>query len=257
MKDINEKTVSNWKETIEELKNNLDCCGINSDYLSPFATYIYSAYINKIPILLAGKNTIEVAKAISYIFNGNDICILDCNRSIDKTFSNEVVIIKNFINSDKTVEITDLLIKRDKFYLINVSHFEDLCFLPSSFFNYALPVVLDYIIDEAFVFDKLVYCNKTKIYTDSENKRYNLFENKKKLKKLMDTLRISRLSQWNYLKIFSESYSLGEAININTDIIVFMLPYAYITTQLEILKTFMLNNSFSKKIIDFIEILSN
>ena len=107
--------VTNWQETIEELKNNLDCCGINADYLSSFATYTYSAYKNKIPILLSGKNSIQIAKAISYIFNGKNLDIIDCNNEINNYSNHEVAIIKNFINSVKITEITDMVINEISF----------------------------------------------------------------------------------------------------------------------------------------------
>ena len=235
--------VTNWQETIEELKNNLDCCGINADYLSSFATYTYSAYKNKIPILLSGKNSIQIAKAISYIFNGKNLDIIDCNNEINNYSNHEVAIIKNFINSVKITEITDMVIKRDKFYLISVSHYEDLCFLPTSFFNYALPVILDFIINESLVIENMVYCNKNKDYTYCETKVYSFFNNKKKLIKLMDKLEISKLSQWYYLKIFSEAYSIDKTVNLNTDLIVFMLAYSYATNRKKIIKKFIEENN--------------
>ena len=101
--------------------------------------------------------------------------------------------------------------------MISVSHYEDLCFLPTSFFNYALPVILDFIINESLVIENMVYCNKNKDYTYCETKVYSFFNNKKKLIKLMDKLEISKLSQWYYLKIFSEAYSIDKTVNLNTD----------------------------------------
>lgn len=256
MQNIKEIIVSKWQETLEALKTNLDSCGINDNYISSLTSYLYSAYKNKIPLILAGLNSIQLAKAISYIFNGNSISVIDCNNEIDITSANEVVIIKNFINSDKNVEIADLLIKKDKFYLIVVPHYEDLRLLPSSFFNYALPIILDFIVDKPFD-DYIIYCVKAKNYIDYKVKQKISFKDKQNIEELMINLNISKLAQYNYLKLFSEAYSTNSSLTINTDLIIFLLSYANATNNKEIIENYYEENKSNyllsidyKKILD-------
>ena len=73
-----------------------------------------------------------------------------------------------------------MLIKKDQFYLIVAPHYEELRLLPFSFFNYALPIILDFIVDKPFD-DYIIYCVKAKNYIEYKVKPNISFKDKQNI----------------------------------------------------------------------------
>ena len=55
----------NWKDLIDTLSDNLVEAGVRNDYSESFAAFLYSAYMNHLPLLLEGPNASEIADAFS------------------------------------------------------------------------------------------------------------------------------------------------------------------------------------------------
>ena len=60
-----------WKDLIDNLSDNLEKAGVCSKHSKSFAAFLFSAYLNQLPLLLAGPNAMEIADAFSVTINGN------------------------------------------------------------------------------------------------------------------------------------------------------------------------------------------
>lgn len=73
------------EEELEELKENLRQAGTDKEHLAELAAYLYGAFQNKTPLLLAGPQGIFVANAISCSMTGRYAAVLDCCGEWDST----------------------------------------------------------------------------------------------------------------------------------------------------------------------------
>ena len=80
--------------------------GINDNYSKQFASLIYSAYVNRIPLILAGPNGQDIADALSSIVCGRMSSMLFCDGEYDSSVANrlrmddgEIITVENPFNS--------------------------------------------------------------------------------------------------------------------------------------------------------------
>lgn len=218
LQNIMESLSGNIKEGNNESKNGIS---INKNFLP----YLYSAYINKIPLIMFGEKSKQIAIEFASFIDNNPY-ILDFNNSIEvDDISNNIVVIDNLIESRKLVEIAELLEKRDKFYIITIPDNNVAKSLPHSFYNYALPVLSDYVIDES---GSNHDSNRKVIngYLGFEPCDENELKLSNQIKDLLNDLRVSKLTQWLYTKLLTEAHLINNQLTEKEDLKFILLSYA-------------------------------
>lgn len=69
---------SSWRDTFELLCDNLQLAGIGSQWTTMLSSFLYSSYLNRMPLLLAGPNANAIADALSMTICGQKIDLLKC-----------------------------------------------------------------------------------------------------------------------------------------------------------------------------------
>lgn len=144
----------NYNNFLENLDNQLYDCGVSNNYTKAFAAYLYAAFVNKVPIILAGSSSIAIANAFSLsmdnrypgIFNMEDnfdkISLNNCIQSDD-----QVILVNNPFNPSWVPYLPYLLRDRKKFILLNVPYVEDLQLVSREILNMALPIITTFIVE--------------------------------------------------------------------------------------------------------------
>ena len=69
---------NSWKDTLVLLSECLEDAGVSNEYSSSLAAYLYSAYMEHTPLMLAGPNSSSIADALSYTLTGKSAGSLIC-----------------------------------------------------------------------------------------------------------------------------------------------------------------------------------
>lgn len=145
-----------WNDLFFNLTTELQEAGVAQNRAKGLAVLLYAAYVHKIPILLAGPNGEDIAKAFSAVLyartpamlrcegNGTFKAIAACEQS-----NAEVVLITQPFEREWYQSILRLVSRRDKFYILTHSFKEDLIIEPNGLYNYCLPVLTELFVDSA------------------------------------------------------------------------------------------------------------
>ena len=210
---------------------NTEVCIYDNIVQNDFISYLYPAYMNRIPIILSGTNSMRLALELTdYIDGHNNSYSLDCNNNIDVNTPNKAVIITNLIESKRLVEIVELLEKRENFYIIVIPQKEDIRFLPYSFYDYALPIILDYLNNDLAANNNIDIISiknllKQMAYTDFSNQ----------ISELMNNLGVSKLTQWYYLILLSDNYYANNTLSDKEFLLLMLSFYVYATNRIELI----------------------
>lgn len=220
-----------------------------------YVSYLYSAFINKIPLIIFGEKSRQIAVKFANIIDDKPF-IIDCNNDIEIDTLNMVIIIDNLIESKKLVDVTELLEKRDKFYIIAIPDYNAAKSLPYSFYNYALPVLSDYIIDES----GSNYDSNRKVingYLEFEPCDENKLKLSNQIKDLLNDLRVSKLTQWLYLKLLSEAHLINNQLTEKEDLLFILLSFANVTNKIENFSNFIILNYNKQQILNDVQTIIN
>ena len=145
--------LENPDDLLDHMRYELSEAGVDDEYSLFMAAFLYSAYCNKIPLLLAGPNAGQIANAFAVCMTGSTAAAVDCNQDYSANWTevlnaihSEVVVIRNPFRHDWIHPIIEKLEMPDKFFLLLHPFAEDLCIEPAGLLNYVLPVLT-----EAFV----------------------------------------------------------------------------------------------------------
>lgn len=138
--------LTDWNEAVQILGYELLEAGVAGQYSSGFAAFICAAFLNNMPLLLAGPNAGDIADAFCAALFGRTAGVIDCSgqycpeiESEIAASSDEVFAVKNALRTEWTAHIPALQ-RLGKYFFIVHPFAEDLMIEPKSLFSYALPV---------------------------------------------------------------------------------------------------------------------
>lgn len=144
---------SDIQELIENvLESALLDCGVDDRISYGFAAFLLSAYSQRIPIMLSGVNSLDIAAALSVSLDSQVPMVFDCPEAFSYqllkdvvTCNSNIVIISGILNSSWLNHISEL--KADDKYFIFISSFaEDLKIEPVSLWNYVVPILTELLV---------------------------------------------------------------------------------------------------------------
>lgn len=124
--------------------------GVSEKYALSLAKYLCAAYINKMPLLLAGAGAREIANAFSAaLFGrtaGNMVWLGDYSEEIfleAMKSSDSIIIIDQIFNPQWNMALPKLMVQSDKYFMAVTAYTEDLLLEPKGFVHYFLPLFTD------------------------------------------------------------------------------------------------------------------
>lgn len=144
-----------WRDSLDTIASELSNAGVREEYSRPFAAYLYSAELNHIPVILAGPNSSDIANAYSAARYGRIParfeCFGDYNPSYVKklqSIEEPIISLSNAFSNNWIRQIPEIVGNRNYQSLIVHPFVEDLQIEPEGFFNIALPIFTDILVDK-------------------------------------------------------------------------------------------------------------
>ncbi len=145
---------NDWKDCLFEVEDQLKEAGVGENYCLSFAIFLYSAYLNNMPVLLAGPCGESIAHTFSVAMFGKTAGILDCSEpyNLDEieymlSGNDDVIIVKNPFTAEWYNNIMGLLMSSKKFYIVVNPLVEDMLIEPKSLYNYLIPIITESIVE--------------------------------------------------------------------------------------------------------------
>lgn len=223
---------STWKDTLMLLQDNLQLAGVGTQWTGLFSEFLYSAYLNRMPVLLAGPNAGAIANALSLAVCGNTISVLKCCGgqdfdAISEYENSELAAVKNPFHPDW---ITCMPQTTNNFTLWMHPFTEDLQIEPLSLYNYAYPVFTECFVDQVPSAEKMLAGQKKEQYTQFQpdaHYRAKLGQ----IKKLgMNRLMINRLR-----KVLADAKCMGTVSDVSMEYLFGILPLSVLSGKRETL----------------------
>lgn len=228
----NIKSIRDRNDFLELLSNNLVECGVSQSYAHGFACYLYSCYVNGIPILLAGPSAKEIAHAFSLSMYGKTAGFLDCAvceyrdslPEITNTTS-ELIVLSNPFTAGWCEHIPDLTGMAEKYFFFVHPYTEDILIEPKSVFSYMMPVLTELILDEfpSGEYDSGLIYDKFKHHPIQKRQKYH--------RVMLNQWRLNPLTIGSIQQVLTDMKAMSENKNADYDCLFCLAPYAYISNH--------------------------
>lgn len=235
-------TNENWEQLLQTVQNELDEAGVAKEYVNGLSALLYSAYINQIPLLFAGPNGADIAKAFSISISCRIPATLRCEGKFSsqaitdcESSGDNIVVIEYPFQAEWQNNIIKLISKRDKFYIVVHPFAEDLVIEPRGLFNYCIPILTEVFVDKMPTNKYVGGCLKD---------NFQQFENKETVtsyNKLLKKMRVNSIAKANIQKIVSDTHKLLKNNNIDNDYQLILYPIAYAFSELDTLSNYLDN----------------
>lgn len=225
----------NWKDLIDVIAEELSSAGISSNYNRGLAAYMYSAYVNKTPLLFAGPCGQEIADAFSAALFGKTADYVNCmdgyHPEIAETLlenDEPLVVLNSPFGSEWISRLPSMLMNTGKYFILTHPFAEDMLIEPHSLYHYCLPVLTELIVDDMPEGRYIGGCMSGS-FADYQKKKSQLFHNRLLKSMHMGTLARARLQQ-----ILTDMHTMESTQNADYDCLFGLLPYAYMTGNVDL-----------------------
>lgn len=243
------------RQVYKALTQNLKKAGVAHRYSHDLAKYLLSAYIEKQPILLAGPNSMDIVQALSAVVAENVYGLLSCSEGLNEHDfeqighgKDRVVVLQNLLSSPCINQLESLLSRPGVFFVATHPYKEDLQVEPKGLYSFMLPVITEYFISTKPSGAYTVYLDEDKLLTNIN------VEDKLKIETL-SSFAPSRLIVNRIESLFSRMSSIDMSQDDTDDaqVILALLPLAFVMMRLDRLKTMFEDNSSSLNISEILK----
>lgn len=248
-KDANKLEINNnWKELLSTIQAELREAGVGDSGVIGLSALLYSAFINRTPVLLAGPNGREIATAFSLAVYGRTPAVLKCMgdlipRAVKQCEESEteIVVIEQPFQNEWYNGVIQLLERRQKFFIAVHPFAEDLVIEPRGLINYCIPVLT-----ELFV-EGLPTMNYVGGHMADNFKPFARKDAGKHYNKLLKSLRIKSLAKMNVQRTVSDIHEMLQSDQIDCDFQFILYPLAYTISEIAELKEYIDNATDESK----------
>ncbi len=227
------ESCSDWEDTRLLLQDNLQLAGVGEQWSEMLSAFLYSAYINSMPILLAGPNAQAIASALSLTVRGKTLDLLKCcgdqNSDVVSEYEkSELAAVENPFHPDWITYLPQM--NSNGFTLWLHPFAEDLQIEPRSLYNYAFPIFTECFADQTPSVEKMFAGQKKEQYTEFQpdpNYRGKLGQIKK--------LGISRLVLNRIQKVLADAKCMRTVSDVSMEYLFAMLPLFVLSGKQETL----------------------
>lgn len=229
-----------WKDELALLQGNLSFMSFDSDESRDLnkllSAFLYAAYVQNIPLLIAGPYAHEFADAVSLSVAGRyaGILVLDgrCDTDIIKQLEisdDNVIVVQNTFGKDWDDSLLQSLMRLNKFIIWTRSYTEDLLIEPKGLYNYALPLFTEHFV-ETKPTHQFVPGMRSKEFC-----QYTLQKNSFNRSKVLQQLGVSKLAASRLHMVLSNASVMIDLRNRDLEFLFAILPFAVLTGQKDVL----------------------
>lgn len=223
-----------WYDLIEHLSDNLVKAGVWDKHSESFAAFLYSAYLNHFPLLLSGPNASEIVDAFSAAVFGKTAGTLECvgefNRSIIPSAlasEDEIIKIKNPFDAEWVSHIIELSTTSGK-YCIAINPFvEDITIEPKGLANYYYPVMTELLVSHS------ASCEFSSVCYGGDYQDYQHSSSKGRKAGILREMHIGMMLYNRINVVLHDLHKLTDDDSVDYDVIYAILPYVYMTMQMD------------------------
>lgn len=146
---------ASWEDVLDFASGEFEKAGVAQDCRTGLAAFLFSAYREKQPILLAGPNALDIAQAFCAAAAAKKHGVLCCEGHCDgQTFSQigadgeRIVIIHNLLTGGWMNRLPEILAHKNIFYIAVHPYTEDIRTEPKSLFGSMLPLFTEFFVDQ-------------------------------------------------------------------------------------------------------------
>lgn len=249
VKDANNLEINNnWHELLSTLQAELREAGVGESSVIGLSALLYSAFINRTPVLLTGPNGRDIATAFSLAVHRRTPAVLQCigdlvPRAVKQCEESETetVVIEQPFQHEWYNSIILLLERRQKFYIAVHPFAEDLVIEPRGLMNYCIPVLTELFIEGLPTMNYLGghMADNFKPFASKEaSKHYN---------KLLKALGINSLAKLNVQRTVSDMHEMMQSNQTDCDYLFLLYPLAYAVGEIAELKEYIDNATVESK----------
>ncbi len=235
-----------WKDELALLQGNLSFMSFDSnesrDLNKLLSAFLYAAYVQNIPLLIAGPYAHEFADAVSLSVTGRYAGILTLDGRCDadiikqlKTSDDAVIVVQNAFGKDWDDNLFQSLMRLNKFIIWIRPYTEDLLIEPKGLYNYVLPLFTEHFV-ETKPTNPFVPGMHSKKFC-----QYQLQKAPPNRSIMLQKLGISKLAASQLRMVLSNASTMIDSRNRDLELLFAILPFAVLTGQkdflLEILDT--------------------
>lgn len=222
-------------DAICTLQDGLEEAGIIGKRASMLAAFLYTAYVLRTPLLLAGPNGRDIADAVSAALFGRTASTLRCEGTYDPGAVEEhmqdedrIIVLLDSINTGWISHISEFTGRSDRLIFAVHPFAEDLLIEPRGLYNYVVPVLTELFVDRPASGEYIAGC------FGSDFQEYDCAEPQKNIhlarKAPMPVLLRNRLQQ-----MLADMKALLDNDVPDYDVLFAALPYAYATGKADVL----------------------
>lgn len=223
---------SSWRDTFELLCDNLQLAGIGSQWTTMLSSFLYSSYLNRMPLLLAGPNANAIADALSITICGQKIDLLKCcgeqdAEAISGFVESDMAAVQNPFHPDWVSCISH---SNNGFALWLHPFTEDLQIEPRSLYHYAYPVFTECFVDQLPSVENMD--------AGQETVEYDEFKPDPKYRAKMGPVKklgLSRLMLSRLEKVLADAKCIGSISDTSMECLFGMLPMCVLSGKQEAL----------------------
>ena len=223
--DVNDS----WQDVLLTIQSELEGAGVAKEKIVGLAGFMYSAYLNRIPLLLAGPNGFEIARAFSLAVNGVTPSVLRCSGEYQQVelekcekAASDIVVIEHPFQHEWYSGVLELFSRRKQFYLAIHPFAEDLAIEPKGILNYCIPVLTDTIVNSA---PKMNYIGGRMADSFAEYKRSRTVS---RYKDLLSVFRLSNYTKSTVQSLISDIHQMIPEAAVESDYLYVFYPLAYV-----------------------------
>lgn len=223
--------IHDWKDALDVLCYELIEAGVAQKYAQKFAAFLYSAYINRIPILMAGPNGEDIAEAFSVSLFGKTAGVADCSVSYFPGFEREITagndnvfIVKHVFRSEWITHIPDFQ-KLSGYCFIVHPFAEDLIIEPKSLFTYALPVFTELIADSPSK-GNYIGAKRSESYKEYQHEKPGAIHDS-----LLRSFGFTVYTRYRVKAVLDDFHALSDSHDVDSDCLFALFPYAFLADR--------------------------
>lgn len=223
-----------WIEAINTTMIELGEAGVREQYRSGLAAFLCAAYIEKQPLLLAGPNSIDIARAFSAAVVAHECGMLYCGdgctpQVVEKIGADgeTIVIINDLIGSRWMNRLPEILSQKDIFYIVTHPYPEDIQVEPNSLYGFMLPLFTEFFVNKKAtgVYYGGYFSENFKPYKPDENISMDI--------KSLSTLRLNYLVRNKINSLLATMHKIHSMSTTDDDFLFAVLPIAYASLKMD------------------------
>ena len=229
-----------WKDELALLQGNLSFMSFASDESRALnkllSAFLYAAYVQNIPLLIAGPYAHEFADAVSLSVAGRHAGILAldgrCDTDIIKhleTSDDTVIVVQNVFGKDWDDNLLQSLMRLNKFIIWTRPYTEDLLIEPKGLYNYALPLFTEHFVETKPTNQFIPGMHSKKFF------QYKLQKTSFNRTKVLQQLGVSKLAAGRLHMVLSNASVMIDLRNKDLEFLFAILPFAVLTGQKDFL----------------------